>query len=304
MEQIENIEKFKEEYDRGIREEVLPALKPLEKERKLRSIYALSLSIIALILIPFVFVLTMDFSSIHIGVIASISVSIVVFKTMITGFKNDAKNKVHKIITKLFKDFVWTTEPSFNISELEESYVTSSISGCLEEIDDCIIGKYKNIKFEVVECAYTSIMHNTTIFRGVIIKLQMNKQFKGLTTVRSVNDLQDNVKHLEKIKLEDVDFNSQYNVYANDQIEARYLLTPSFMERLKNIKNAFNADWTNCSFYKNDIYLALATQTDKFEFCNLADKIDTLNNFEIFFNEIISILALIDHFKLDKKLGL
>ena len=46
-------------------------------------------------------------------------------------------------------------------------------------------------------------------------------------------------KKLEQVFLEDAEFNNNYNIYSDNQIESRFLLTPTFMERLKNIQAAF-----------------------------------------------------------------
>lgn len=51
----------------------------------------------------------------------------------------------------------------------------------------------------------------------------------------------------EKIRLEDPDFQKQFEVYCDDQIQARYILTPALMERLKTI-NARN---------KGNVYIAI-----------------------------------------------
>ena len=40
---------------------------------------------------------------------------------------------------------------------------------------------------------------------------------------------------LQDVKLEDISFDKRFNVYTKDQVEARYLTTPTFMERLKNL---------------------------------------------------------------------
>jgi hypothetical protein len=42
--------------------------------------------------------------------------------------------------------------------------------------------------------------------------------------------------NLEKVKLESIDFENRFIVYSNDQVEARYILTPSFMERLVKLE--------------------------------------------------------------------
>ena len=66
----------------------------------------------------------------------------------------------------------------------------------------------------------------------------MNKNFSGQTIVvpKYINY---NARNNEEVILEDTNFRKLNNVYSTDQIEARYLLTPSFMERIKSIGKIF-----------------------------------------------------------------
>ena len=69
-----------------------------------------------------------------------------------------------------------------------------------------------------------------------MVHLAMNKTFKGTTIIKRdrgkvANFFRSKMSGLESVKLEDPKFEKLFDVYGNDQIEARYLLTPSFMER-------------------------------------------------------------------------
>ena len=108
----------------------------------------------------------------------------------------------------------------------------------------------------------------------------------------------------EKLILEDVDFNSQYSVYSEDQIEGRYIVTSSFMERFLNLKTAFKTKQIKCSFYDNKIMFAISTLKDCFEIGSLFKPLTDTKSIEKFFNEIISIYLIIDNFKLDEQNGL
>jgi hypothetical protein len=44
------------------------------------------------------------------------------------------------------------------------------------------------------------------------------------------------------IRLEDPRFEKEFCVYGEDQVEARYILTPSLMERILAFKNKWNKD--------------------------------------------------------------
>lgn len=68
-----------------------------------------------------------------------------------------------------------------------------------------------------------------------------------------------------KTKLEDVDFEKEFETHTTNEIECRYLLTPAFIERFNNIKMTFYARKISCSFYKNKVYLAIPTYKNLFE---------------------------------------
>ncbi|MBR1460494.1 DUF3137 domain-containing protein, partial [bacterium] len=76
------------------------------------------------------------------------------------------------------------------------------------------------------------IMFITTF--SVVILLWFILLAYGVVVVMKNNEF-------DKVKLEDVDFGKEYSVKSEDQVEARYLVTPSFMERFKNLKKTYNS---------------------------------------------------------------
>ena len=160
---------------------------------------------------------------------------------------------------------------------------------------------------DIVEAEYTKGRgrNKTTIFEGVIVKLSMNKDFKGHTVIKA-----DSIFHtspssaLRHTTLEDVVFENKYDVFTDDEVEARYLITPSFMERMNNVKMAFEATGITCAFYRNKLILTIPTCRDLFSLCSLVKPIDDTRQYFQMYEEIISIIKLIDHFKLDQKIGL
>ena len=109
---------------------------------------------------------------------------------------------------------------------------------------------------------------------------------------------------MNEIKLEDPEFNKKYRAYSSDQVEGRYLITPAFMERFKNIQTAFGTDKVKCSFFDNNLMFAISTRKNLFEIGNLFCSLENPKQLETFFNELTSIFMLIDYFKLNEKTGL
>ena len=128
-------------------------------------------------------------------------------------------------------------------------------------------------------------------------------------------------RKLEKINVEDPEFNSNYNIYSDNQIESRYLLSPSFIEKIKNIQSIFLVASVNFVFKEEFLYLFLDGSSmaselltgqkqglqQKNGFFEVGDIGTTLIDKKIYlklFRELISIFSLINYFKLNEKTGL
>ncbi len=146
-----------------------------------------------------------------------------------------------------------------------------------------------------------------SVFRGVILEFDMPKHFKGHTffhekSFRSLKIPFDR-KIYKNVKLESVSFENKYRVFSDDQIEARYLLTTAFIERIENLSFAFKAKYIRGSFKDNKLFLAIHTGKDMFSMGNDFKDSDT-NTFEILYDEMISVLQVIDVLKLNEHTGL
>ncbi len=109
---------------------------------------------------------------------------------------------------------------------------------------------------------------------------------------------------LKEVTLEDPEFNKMYEVYSDDQVEARYIITPTFMERLKNIREVIGGFDVHCMIENRYITLFIDTPQDFFEVGNMSVPLDNKKLYESVFTQLIAIFNLIHYFKLDKKLGL
>ena len=173
--------------------------------------------------------------------------------------------------------------------------------------DDVFFGVYKGVNYHIVESEYEkgSGKSRTTTFKGVVIKLDMNKEFSSHTVVCSGNLFHSSpVGTLKRTELEDVEFEKKYDVFTNDPVDARYLLTPSFMEKLKNISLAFHCSIIKCAFYKSHLIISINTDTDLFSIGSLVKPVVDKKQFAELLEQFVSILALIDQLELNKNLML
>ena len=116
----------------------------------------------------------------------------------------------------------------------------------------------------------------STIFQGLFIVADFNKHFSGDTIVlpdtaqSSFGDLighwmqSNNMARDELIKMDNPDFEKEFVVYSNDQIEARYILSHSLMSKLLNFRHKSQHP-LYVSFKESQIYIAASYDKDLFE---------------------------------------
>jgi hypothetical protein len=100
-----------------------------------------------------------------------------------------------------------------------------------------------------------------TIFRGQCLVADFHKPFDGVTKVfRDAGVLNAFIRmgqREERVRLEDPVFEKAFEVYAGDQVEARFILTPDFMERLLDLERVFGGKKLRCAFSGGEMLLAV-----------------------------------------------
>jgi hypothetical protein len=114
-----------------------------------------------------------------------------------------------------------------------------------------------------------------TIFRGILFAADFNKDFHGKTVVlpdtaerlfgRLGQTLQSwNVTRDGLVRLEDPEFEKEFVVHATDQVEARYVLSTSLMERILQFKRK-TSKRIALSFVGSKVFVAIPYTQDLFE---------------------------------------
>lgn len=126
--------------------------------------------------------------------------------------------------------------------------------------------------------------------------------FKGNFTDNSIGAYLTNEG--SKVQLEDPEFMKMFDVYSDDQIEARYILTPALMERIKELAKRTKGKYY-IAFTNNKITVANNSRTDNFEMGWGLNKSFTKNDNEIivtFYKDLVDQFALIDDLRLNIKI--
>lgn len=105
-----------------------------------------------------------------------------------------------------------------------------------------------------------------------------------------------NVFTKKNTAFEDVEFEKQFNVKTDDQIEARYFVNPVFMEHLKNMQKIFKAKNIKCSYFNNTMTVAMPTNKDLFELGSLFKPVCSKENIIDFYQDLRTVFLLIDYF--------
>ena len=104
-------------------------------------------------------------------------------------------------------------------------------------------------------------------------------------------------RKLKGVTLEDIVFNKKFMVISDDQIESRYILTPTMMENLLALEKRFNG--TKITLVDNRMYIG-AIHKNLFELEGI-DGTNIESAFDIFYDEVEAILKIIDEIRNNNK---
>lgn len=137
------------------------------------------------------------------------------------------------------------------------------------------------------------------IFKGFIFIADFHKDFQGQTTVVRNSLLKWNFSG-SRVKLENPDFEKIFDVYSTNQVEARYLLSPSMMEQLVALDRGMNKS-IKISFRNSSILIAIPESKDHFE-ANIWKPINDLNQLKSDFSIIHMLVSIVDSLNLNTRI--
>jgi hypothetical protein len=321
--ELEFIEK--EEYHQGFalhfKEKILPKLSSLETKRlellaeyKRRLPIGFVATVIVLILLELL-----------LGNKESLSRSDILFFMGIAGgfislwvcmprfeFRKIAKLSIVSEIANFF-GLEYSPEKQIETDDFRSSKLFTSFTSCSSE--DNFTGKLEGLNFSLTEVNLSKKQNKSSIeiFNGEIVEIEMLKNFNGHTVLSEENqhlNISTSIfskktdSEFEQVNLEDPEFERIYKVYSTDQIEARYLLTTSFMERVLNLKKILGNPKIKISFLNKNILIAISSYRNLFEPKGVSHSVYDLSDIYKFLEEINEYKKLIQTLKLNQNLGL
>ncbi len=147
-----------------------------------------------------------------------------------------------------------------------------------------------------------------TVFRGIFFSADFHKHFQGEVLIepdfaestfgwlgRKVQGLSGDL-----VRLENPVFEQAYKVRATDQVEARYLLTPTMQERLLELQNTWGSK-TMISLKAGWIHILIPSPGDWFE-CDPEIAAADLRQMQTFADQLLRLLDVIDTLDLNTRL--
>lgn len=158
------------------------------------------------------------------------------------------------------------------------------------------------------------------VFSGYIVEMDMNKTFSGHTILEShlihtdesfFDRFKENYYEMEEVELEDPDFKKHFTtIKTTDQVEARYLLNPTMMEKLKDMESAFSRMFKltdfRLSFLDKKVMIAMKVYSanNMLKLCSLNKPLYKQDK-EIcaFKDTLLETIEIVDELDLDEKIG-
>lgn len=266
--------------------------------------------------IPIVFLagLMAVYINMQFGIVSGIALGGFLYHWMrkpIYQYRSNVKEGIIAVLVKFFGELKFSESEKIGEGIVKNSDIAPSFESY--EGSDYLCGKYDGVEMEMCEAELKqrdSKDRKRIVFKGEIFHIRLKKNFTGKTLVKSDagmlgNALSGMFEKLERIKLEDKKFESIFEIYGSDQVEARYLLTTAFMERLLALRDGFDKTGTiQCAFYNDHLFIMAETHKDLFEAGPIEKSCLDTEDIHAFLAQMNSVFQVIEVLKLNKYTGL
>lgn len=219
------------------------------------------------------------------------------------------ETRVYPVIFNYFTDeFTFSRDCPWTVKNLKRFSILPAFNRA--DKTSFVHGTYKTIEIEMLNTKLTMVegsedRSGIASFSGLLILLTLKKTFFGRTIVTR-DKVMAPVRILggmQCVRLESPEFNQTFNVYSEDQIEARTLLTPSFMQRLLELQKLINSR-VNYSFYSGKLMIPVDRKHNYFDLQSIHNTVDIRQNFKAIRDDLQVIFEIVDILKLDLDIGL
>jgi hypothetical protein len=154
------------------------------------------------------------------------------------------KDRVLPQLAARFGALVYRPAQTVSVSALAQHRIFRDFDTVVA--DEEIAGTYRALPVSITEVLLTHGAGDDrrVVFDGLLTQIVLPRRLSGTTAVVAGEGFFGDLKNLFRqttlslVRLEDPAFERRYKVYSSDQVQARALLTPAFMERLMRLANS------------------------------------------------------------------
>jgi len=172
-----------------------------------------------------------------------------------------------------------------------------------ESYDDWFHGERHHCGFDLFE-GHMERRHRTkngetwsTVFRGQILRVSFPRPFQGTTIVQRdagvFNGLAGLGSSLERVGFPDPTFERKFEVRSTDQVEARVLVHPVFVERLLELEQQIRGGRLRCAFQDGDLLIAVESK-DRYELGGMGKTLVDQERARSIIADLAAVLRLMD----------
>lgn len=251
-----------------------PLLDTLEGKRKRAFNQFLAVVFVCGLVVLLFFFLQQNFEFVQAAAVVAFLISAFFYRRM-AAVRREAKSELMPALCREIGLEYKINPPPHVITPYDQLSIIPSYDE--KKLEDQIIGHVDDIEFRLLEAKLVSVSRDskgrkskTTVFNGFLVEFDFHKNFSGQTIITKDQTVIGNfltgwARSGERVKLEDRVFESEFEVYSTDQVEARYLLTPTFMERVLEFSRLPNVKQLQLAFKDGVIYMAIKRSGNAFE---------------------------------------
>ncbi|MBQ9292812.1 MAG: DUF3137 domain-containing protein [Campylobacter sp.] len=286
----------------------------LENLRKSTALKILKIKIFCGVLgVVLAFLIFKSSGDLGIGICLGAMVGILIYRllsySLLKGFSNEFKEKIiTQIIKEISPNLSYDKAKFIEFNEFDRPRIYNTKIDIYQG-NDLIWGNIDGVelKFSDIYLARVdtknkerSIQVQTPLFYGIAFIADFSKFFTAKVIVLDKKGSFTST-NLQKTKMDNSEFNDTFATFCDDEIAARYILTPNLMEKMLYLRKFFGAKCDFC-FVENKIYIYINLGKDSFEADYKVPLIGENSVPQRYHDEIMQFVGIIENLKLNSKI--
>ena len=307
---------LKQKFDVYYTDKLRPILEKSDKTRRRYVSAFVVLLLLALVFYPLIlyYMFIGALQGPVVGIVLALSCGVILLACGPLYYcRKKVKPQIMPDFANFFGTFTYAYEGKINDALLRQSNLFGKYNQNIG--DDFFSGVYKDVRISIAEEKLQNVTRDfknfeikQTVFGGVCILFEMNKNFKGRTVVLrdrgALGNALNKITGLQNVKLEDSKFEKYFEVYSDDQVEARYLLTTGFMERMLRLRDLYGGKSIQFCFNNNTLLLSIPTRQNMFEANSFFRSNTDKKNIDLVFEQFYTVFSIVDLLKLNQRIGM